>query len=214
MLQVLRYTFNPFQENTYVVYDDISKDCLIFDPGMHTGAERQAFADELARHGLRPVRLINTHGHLDHVFGNRFVYDQYGLLPEIHAGDLALLQKMPAIAAAYGLPPMEASPEPARLLEAGSETILGGERMDLLFTPGHSPGSVSFYFPDAGFVIVGDVLFYGSIGRTDLPGGDHETLLRSIREQLFPLGDAVRVLSGHGPGTDIGHERRHNPFLS
>lgn len=212
MANVVKLTFNDFQENTYVVYDD-SAECIIFDPGCYRPHEEQELTGKISELGLQPVRLINTHCHLDHVFGNRFVAEHYGLDLEIPKGELPLLQAAPQLCLMYGLPPMQPSPEPSVLLEAGQEVTFGNTRLEVLFTPGHSPASMCFYCREDDFVIAGDVLFYGSIGRTDLPGGDHETLIRSIREELLPLPDDTIVYPGHGPETRIGFERLNNPFL-
>ncbi len=212
MALVAKFTFNPFQENTYVVYDQ-SGECVLFDPGCYTAAEKEELRNFLATNGLRPVRLINTHCHIDHVFGNRFVADEYKLELEIHRDELPVLEAVPQVAAFYGLPKPEPSPKPTRFLEAGTTMTFGETTMDILLTPGHSPASLSFFCKEDKFVIAGDVLFRNSIGRTDLPGGDYNTLIHSIRTKLFPLGDEVRVFSGHGEDTTIGYERRHNPFF-
>ena len=212
MTQVAQFEFSPFAENTYVVYDD-SGDCAIFDPGCYTEEERAALQDYIQENKLRVVRLINTHCHLDHVFGNAFVHRTWGVLPELHRDELPLLEHFPAVSRMYGIPDVEPSPMPQHFLEAGEILEFGQTRLRILFTPGHSPGSISFYNHDNKLLISGDVLFRGSIGRSDLPMGDHDTLLRSIREKLLVLDDDVRVYSGHGPATTIGHERQTNPFL-
>ncbi|MEO1256465.1 MAG: MBL fold metallo-hydrolase, partial [Bacteroidota bacterium] len=165
------------------------------------------------QHQLTPVRLLNTHCHIDHVFGNKYVAETYQLELEIHEGELPVLNMLQATGNKYGVP-VELSPAPARFLVPGESLTFGESKLDILFTPGHSPASVSFYNKAGGFVIAGDVLFRGSIGRTDLMGGDFNTLIQSIRSQLFPLGDDVIVYSGHGPQTTIGYERQSNPFLT
>lgn len=214
MAQVLKLTFNPFQENTYVVFDE-SGECVIFDPGCYTTEEKQLLVKEIERKGLRPVRLINTHCHIDHVFGNQFVADHYGLGLEIHAGELPVLKAAPQSALFFGLSSTgPLSPEPEKFIEEGDTVEFGQTKLKAILTPGHSPASLSFFCEDSRFVIAGDVLFYGSIGRTDLPGGDFRTLINSIVQKLFPLGDDVVVYSGHGPDTNIGYERMHNPFLT
>ncbi|MCB9052777.1 MAG: MBL fold metallo-hydrolase [Lewinellaceae bacterium] len=214
MAQVLKLTFNPFQENTYVVFDE-SGECVIFDPGCYTTEEKQLLVKEIERKGLRPVRLINTHCHIDHVFGNQFVADHYGLGLEIHSGELPVLKAAPQSALFFGLSSTgPLSPEPEKFIEEGDTVEFGQTKLKAILTPGHSPASLSFFCEDSRFVIAGDVLFYGSIGRTDLPGGDFRTLINSIVQKLFPLGDDVVVYSGHGPDTNIGYERMHNPFLT
>ena len=214
MAEVIKLTFNPFQENTYIIYDE-TKECTIIDPGCYTPAERQMLSDAIREHSLRPVRLINTHCHLDHVFGNQYVADTYGLKLEIHEGELIVLNAAPQSALLYGLamPNEQLSPPPGSYLKEGEQIKFGNTTLDILFTPGHSPASISFYCEKDRFVIAGDVLFLGSIGRTDLPGGNFDTLIKSIMEQLIPLGDEVIVYSGHGPETSIGYEKVHNPFL-
>lgn len=212
MAKVLTLPFNPFQENTYIVYDETGE-CIIFDPGCSNAAEEETLVTVIEEHKLRPVRLINTHCHLDHVFGNAFVAETYGLPLEIHEGELPVLQAVPMVEKMYGMPASKPSPMPGNFLKEDTELSFGNTTLKLLLTPGHSPASLSFYCEKDRFVIAGDVLFMGSIGRTDLPGGDFDTLIRSIEQQLIPLGDDVTVYPGHGPSTNIGYERRHNPFL-
>ncbi len=213
MALVAKFTFNPFQENTYIVYDE-TKECIIFDPGMYTEAEKKHFTDFIESAGLKPVRLINTHCHLDHVFGNKFVADTYQLGLEIHKGEVPVLESFTQTCAMYGVPNVEASPAPSHFIEEGDSITFGNTSLSVLFTPGHSPASISFFCAADQFLIAGDVLFRESIGRTDLPGGDMKTLLDSIREKCFPLGDDVRVYSGHGEDTTIGYEKQNNPFLN
>ncbi|MBX2893265.1 MAG: MBL fold metallo-hydrolase [Saprospiraceae bacterium] len=212
MIQVHTFEFNPFAENTYIVSDETGE-CAIFDPGCYTVEERAALRHFIESEQLRPVRLINTHCHIDHVFGNAFVAKTWHLDLEIHAGELPVLEYFPQVCKMYGIPFAEESPTPARFIEAGDWVAFGHTRLKALFTPGHSPASLSFYCETEGFVLAGDVLFLESIGRTDLPGGDMETLLHSIRTQLFVLPDATLVYPGHGPATTIRHEKEYNPFL-
>lgn len=212
MADVIQLTFNPFQENTYIVYDD-TKACVIIDPGCNSAAEEAKLMQEINRLGLRPERLLNTHCHIDHVFGNRFVAETYGLPLEIHAGELPVLESAPQVAVLYNIPYPKRSPQPGAFLEDGQLISFGQTQLEAIFTPGHSPASLSFFCAKDDFLIAGDVLFYESIGRTDLPGGNHQTLLESIQNRLFPLGDQVVVWPGHGPQTSIGYEKRYNPFL-
>ncbi len=214
MAEVLQLTFNPFQENTYIVYDE-TKACAIFDPGCFSAEERAQLSAAIEKHGLKPERLINTHCHIDHIFGNKYVAETYGLPLEIHKGEIPVLQAAPQSAQLFGLPVPDGplSPDPGRFIEEGEIIRFGQTELRALFTPGHSPASLSFFCEQSRFVIAGDVLFYGSIGRTDLPGGDFNTLITSIREQFFPLGEDVKVYPGHGPATNIGYEKQHNPFL-
>ena len=212
MAAVTSFAFNPFQENTYIVFD-ATKECVIIDPGCFHESERKMLINYLSKEGLKPVRLLNTHCHLDHIFGNQFIFDEYGLLPEIHEGELPVLESYPMVAEKYGVPNAQPSPLPIRYIKNGEEISFGESKMKALLTPGHSPASLSFYFEPEGFVIAGDVLFYESIGRTDLPGGDYDTLIASIQRELLPMKDETIVFSGHGPQTTIGHERQNNPFL-
>lgn len=213
MTTVTCLTFNPFQENTYLVHDETG-DCVIFDPGCYEASERRELMNKVQALGLTPVRLINTHCHLDHVFGNRFVADTWSLALEIHPLEAPVLAAVPRVCEMYGLPTPEESPDPLTSLKAGEYIRFGNTELLQLFTPGHSPGSVSFYCAQSKFVIAGDVLFYGSIGRTDLPGGDYDTLIQAIKTELLPLGDDITVYPGHGPATRMGYERKNNPFLN
>lgn len=212
MSVVASFVFSPFQENTYIIYDE-SKECAIIDPGCYTPDEKRQLSDFIEAEGLRPVRLINTHCHLDHMFGNKYVSEKYNLGLEIHKGELPVLQSAVQVGLMYGVP-VEASPAPSSFLDETMQLKFGNTTFDILFTPGHSPASISFYNKEENYIIGGDVLFYESIGRTDLPGGDHNTLLESIRTQFFTLDDDIKVYSGHGPVTTIGHEKKNNPFLN
>ncbi len=214
MTTILSLTFNPVSENTYLVFDNETREAIIFDPGCFTNAEEALLAKTIADHQLIPVKLINTHCHFDHIFGNDFVMKKYGLKLGIHELEKDILQLAPAIVNTYGLPPMRPSP-PADYFIAEGETIaLGDASFEVLFCPGHSPGSICFYNAAENYLIAGDVLFNGSIGRTDLPGGDHQTLLGSIMTKLLPLPDETVVWPGHGGNTTIGKERTSNPFLT
>lgn len=211
MISIQQFTFNAWAENSYVLYDQ-SGECIIIDPGCEAREEQDELVSFIKKTGLIPVLLLNTHCHIDHVLGNKFVQDMYGLLPRFHRLEEAVLNAMVPYAASMGQP-YDASPPAESFLEEGIPIQFGNSSLDSLFTPGHSPGSLSFFSGEDRFLIGGDVLFQGSIGRTDLPGGDFDTLIRSIKTQLFPLGDDVKVYPGHGPATTIGAERQHNPFL-
>jgi glyoxylase-like metal-dependent hydrolase (beta-lactamase superfamily II) len=213
MAKVHKFTFNPFQENTYVVADD-NGNCAIFDPGCYYPQEKELIVKFIDENKLKPVRLINTHCHLDHIFGNKFIAETYNLKLEIHKGELPVLDSAPIVCQNYGIPYPDESPQPGNFLEEGDMVEFGSTQLKILFTPGHSPASISFYEPNDKFLIAGDVLFYDSIGRTDLPGGDYHTLINSIKEQLFPLDNEVTVYSGHGQDTTIGREKLLNPFLN
>ena len=210
-LHVHVLTFNPFQENTYIISAP-SGECIIIDPGCFDQGERDELTQTIKDLGLKPVRLINTHCHIDHILGNAFVAKTWGLGLEIHKGEIPVLESGLMVSGMYGVP-YDPSPKPSSFLNEGDEIVLDGHVMKILFTPGHSPASICFYNMADGWVIGGDVLFYESIGRTDLPGGDHATLLKSIREQLFVLPSETIVYPGHGPSTKIGYEKMFNPFM-
>jgi glyoxylase-like metal-dependent hydrolase (beta-lactamase superfamily II) len=211
MITVKSFTFNPIQENTYVLYDE-SGECVIIDPGCYDDRERQQMRQFLSDNKLRPLHLLNTHTHLDHIFGNAFIHREYKLEPRMHEKDLPVLAAFLASANLYGMN-AEAAPEPGKFINEGDVISFGNSKLEIFFTPGHSPGSISFFSREDKFIIAGDVLFQGSIGRTDLPGGNFETLISSIKEKLFTLDDDFKVYSGHGPVTTIGFEKKHNPFL-
>ena len=211
MLSVKAFTFNPVQENTYVLYND-QKECCIIDPGCYFKEEQTELKNFIENSGLKPVLLLNTHCHLDHIFGNKFVHETWGLLLHIHQNEKKILEFGPASGIMYNLPFENYSAE-LKFLKPAANIRLGKDELEVRFTPGHSPGSVSFYHQPGGFVIGGDVLFNGSIGRTDLPGGDFDTLVNSIQEQLFLLPGETIVYSGHGPETTIEFEKINNPFV-
>ena len=205
-LPILRFTYGPFAENTYVVIGRSGREAMIVDPGV----DAEPVLEEVAARGLTVTLLLNTHGHLDHVAGNAAFKRATGAPLAIHPDDLPMLRLLPAQGALYGLD-IEASPEPDLLLAEGEPLIFDGDAFDVLHTPGHTPGGICLRLRDQ--MIVGDTLFQGSVGRTDLPGGDWDTLVRSIRGKLFALPDAVRCYPGHEGETTIGRERRDNPFV-
>lgn len=212
MATVYSFTFNTFAENTYVVYDD-TQECVIIDPGCSDARERQRLANFIAANNLTPVRLLNTHCHIDHIFGNRFVAETYKLALEIHEGELPVLQAFPAVAQMLGIGGIQQSPDASKFLKEGDTLSFGETEFEVLLTPGHSPASVCFYNKKGKFVLSGDVLFERSIGRTDLLGGNYETLMNSIFDQLLTLSDDVVIYPGHGKATTIGAERSQNPFV-
>jgi hydroxyacylglutathione hydrolase len=212
MIKIASFTFNPFEENTYLLFDE-TKECAIIDPGCHSVEEKQTLAQFIEAENLKPVKLLLTHSHIDHILGNNFVAGKYNLKPEVNELELPMLQNAKMIGQMYGIE-VEPSPEPEIFLAEGNTVRFGNSELQVLFTPGHSRGSICFYNAEDKFVIAGDVLFNESIGRTDLPGGDYNTLIKSIREKLFNLPDDNKVYPGHGPATTIGHEKKHNPFLT
>jgi len=211
MFQLQTFEFSPIQENTYLLYNE-HNDCIIIDPGCYFEEEREVLASFIQSKNLNPVLLLNTHCHLDHVFGNKFVAEKYGLIPHIHPLEKKLLEYAPTSGLMYNLPFDNYTGELA-YVDKGSILKVGEDELLAIFTPGHSPGSLSFYCKKQLFIISGDVLFQRSVGRTDLPGGDHATLIRSIQEKLMILPDETVVFSGHGPSTTVIAERNGNPFL-
>ena len=203
--------FNPFQENTYVVWDDAGHAAII-DPGCSNAGERAELDLCIASNGLIPVKLLNTHCHIDHVLGNGHVERTYGLQLLIHSAELPVHQAVPEYSHMWGIEADDIG-TPSHFINEGDVIEVGSLRLEALFTPGHSPGSITYYERGSGNAFVGDVLFQGSIGRTDLPGGNMKTLMASIINRLMPLSDSIRVHPGHGPSTTIGHERRSNPFV-
>jgi hydroxyacylglutathione hydrolase len=212
MITVHFFTFSPFGENTYILCDETNQ-CVIIDPGCYDNRERAELVDFITTKKLTPVKLLNTHCHLDHVFGNAFVAETYKLQVEAHKNEKPILEAFLRTASMYDLN-AEASPEIAVFLNEGDKIIFGNSSLEILFTPGHSPGSITFYNREQQFMVSGDVLFNRSIGRSDLPGGNHDTLIDSIQLKLFPLGDEFKVYSGHGPATTIGSERVNNPYIT
>lgn len=212
MMQYHFFTFNPFQENSYLVWDE-TLDCIIIDPGCSNPAEEDELRNYIRDNKLKPVALINTHCHIDHVLGNKFVSETYNLIPKIHPLEKPLLDAVQSYAHMYGFT-YEASPEAQQVLADHDVFRFGKSELKQILAPGHSPGSICFYAEEEQFLIGGDVLFRMSIGRSDLPGGDAKTLLESIRKRIFTLPDTVEVLPGHGEFTTIGFEKLHNPFLS
>lgn len=211
-MKVTCLTFNPFQENTYLLYDD-TKECVVVDPGCYELTEQQELKRYIESNDLKVVRLLNTHCHIDHVLGNRFVADTYKVELEIHEDELQTLRSVPVYAPNYGFQMYSGIEASTNYLKEGDTIKFGNSELQILFAPGHAPGHVVFYSETDKVCIGGDVLFKGSIGRTDLPGGDFDTLINSIRTKLFTLPDDTVVYPGHGPETTIAYEKKYNPFL-
>lgn len=212
MIKVHRFTFNPYSENTYVLYDTTKK-CAIIDPGCYTREEKKELENWITDQSLEPVLLLNTHCHIDHILGNAFVAETYNLIPQFHRSELEILRAASVYGPNMGFVIEEAS-EPEVFLDEGGCIRFGESELQIILTPGHSPGSLVFYHTEQKIAIGGDVLFYQSIGRTDLPGGNYDQLMHSIKEKLFKLGDGYTVYPGHGPETTIGFEKQYNPFLT
>ena len=211
MLTVKAFSFNPVQENTYILYNE-KKQCCIIDPGCYFPEERDQLKNFVDKNALTPALLLNTHCHLDHVFGNKFIHDTWGLILHIHEKEKQVLDLAPASGELWQLP-FENYKGNLVFISEGSTINLGDDELEIRFTPGHSPGHVCFYDEADGFAISGDVLFNGSIGRTDLPGGDFDVLINSIQTQLFTMPDDTKIYSGHGPMTTVGLEKMNNPFV-
>lgn len=211
-MKIASFVFNPFEENTYLLYDETGE-CVIIDPGCYDQSEQNELYDFIRQENLTPVRLLNTHCHIDHVLGNAFIAESFGLKPEIHSAERELLRSAADYGKMYGIM-MQPSPDPLETLKENEIIQFGKTKLKVLFTPGHSPGSVCFYEEENNNLIGGDVLFRRSIGRTDLPGGDHQTLLDSLTGKLYLLPVNCVVHPGHGPTTTIGEEINHNPFTS
>lgn len=212
MITVEQHTFNPFQENTFLIYDE-TKEALVVDPGCYFPEEKERFKQMVDSKGLSLKGIISTHSHLDHVFGNKYVMDTFNVGLTIHKEDLQTLNMLTRTADMCGIPNVEESPAPTNYIAEGEQIKFGNSVLDVVFVPGHAPGHIAFVSHKDEFVINGDCLFQGSIGRTDLPGGNTEQLLNSIRTQLFTLPDGYTVYCGHGSSTTIGYEKENNPFL-
>jgi hydroxyacylglutathione hydrolase len=212
MLQIKSFVFSPIEENTYILFNELNE-CIIIDPGCYFDNEKDMLQSFIADKKLTPKILLNTHCHLDHVFGNKYVAEKYKLTPQIHAKEKVVLEFAPVSGLTYNMPFDNYNGE-LIFLKEGDIIKLGGDELQVIEAPGHSPGSICFYCKKQNFIISGDVLFNRSIGRTDLPGGNHQTLINSIRKKLFVLPDETKTYSGHGPETTIGEEKRYNPFLN
>jgi hydroxyacylglutathione hydrolase len=210
MLKLQRFEFNPLQENTYVLFDS-SGECVIIDPGCYDAQEKDDLAQFITENNLTVKMLLNTHGHVDHVLGNAFVKEKYKVKLYIGKEDEATLRAVKVYAPHYGFFQYEEA-EPDEFLKEGDVVKFGQQQLTVLFVPGHAPGHIAFYHEEQKLIIAGDVLFYNSIGRTDLPGGNFDTLIKSIHDKLFTLPNDVVVYPGHGPETSIGFEKKTNPF--
>lgn len=211
MIQIKSFVCNPYQENTYILYDDEGAAAII-DPGMYGPGEEEAVKAFIDKLGLKPQLLLNTHCHVDHVLGNRYVFEQYGLLPQFHEGELPLLMEVQNYAPQMGIR-YDISPIGETFLPETGSVRFGDNELSIIFAPGHSPAHLCFYHREQHFLIGGDVLFRNSIGRTDLPGGNHQQLLTTIKQKLYTLPDETEVYPGHGPQTTIGYEKQTNPFI-
>lgn len=211
MIQVEKFTFNPFQENTYILFDE-TKECVVIDPGCYGPEEKQHLLNFIDENDLKPVKLLNTHCHIDHIQGNYIVASKYDVKLEAHPLEVEVLKFSPEWGKQYGING-DLSPEIEVFLNEGDKVEFGNSVLDVVFVPGHSPGHIAFISHADKFVVGGDVLFQGSFGRYDLPGGDLPTLINSIKTKLFVLPDEYTVYAGHMGETTIGAEKSTNPIL-
>ena len=211
MIQIHSFCFNPFQENTYILFND-EKEAIIIDPGMYTRIDFKQFTNFIEEQQLTPRLLLNTHCHLDHVFGNNFVHENYGLTAHFHKNEQLVIDRLPEASAKWGIP-TEAYKGSVQYLEANEIIHFGKDQFKCLFTPGHSPGSLCFYNELQQFIIGGDLIFMDGVGRTDLPGSNPTDLINSIRTEIMPLKDDLMIYSGHGPETSLGREKLYNPYI-
>jgi hydroxyacylglutathione hydrolase len=210
MIQIKKFTFNPVGVNAYLLWDETNEAVLI-DPACSNMAEEKTLSRFVEDNNLKIVHLLNTHGHFDHLMGNSFAGDKWNLISRIHPGDLPMVSQARQHAMFFGI--TMANPKEAQALNPQEEIAFGNSVLKVIHVPGHSAGSVAYHCEESKFLVVGDILFEGSVGRTDLPGGNHALLISGIKEKLLTLDDNTRVFSGHGNETTIGEERRYNPFL-
>jgi hydroxyacylglutathione hydrolase len=212
MLMIKSFTFNPLQENTIVAYDE-TKEAVIIDPGCYEPSEMKELDQFISSNDLSVKYLLNTHCHFDHVLGNDHVKEKYKVKLLIHPKEEVVLRAVKTYISNYGFAGYRET-FPDGFLEEGDHVNFGNTSLEIFFLPGHAPGHIGFYHRDQKIIISGDVLFKNSIGRTDLPGGDFQTLIKSIHQKLFVLPDDVVVYPGHGPTTVIGNEKNNNPFCA
>jgi len=212
MIKIKKFVFNPIQVNTYVVYDE-TNECVVIDAGCYLDNEKQELISFLEQNNLIPVKVLNTHLHIDHIFGNTLLFEKYNLLPQAHKQDDFLLEQAAFFATSLGMSLNKELPKIGKYLSDNDIVKFGGSELKVIHVPGHSPGSIVFYNEKQHFIFAGDVLFKGSIGRTDLPLGDYDTLIKGIKNKLFTLADDVIVYPGHGEQTTIGEEKNSNPFF-
>jgi len=210
MISIKKFIFNSFEVNAYILSDD-TKECIIIDPACYDDLEKRTLTDYIDSNSLKPVKLINTHCHVDHLLGNSFVIEKYKLSTEIHKAGLPLLGNLKGYGMMFGIN-VENIPKPINFIEDNQIIRFGNSSLKAIYVPGHADGSLAFY-SEEGFVIVGDVLFYSGIGRTDLPSGNQSLLINNIKTKLFVLPEKTIVYCGHGPETTIGFEKENNPFF-
>lgn len=212
MIKIEKFVVNPLSENTFVVSDE-SGDCILVDPGFYFPEEHDEIRNYIAENKLNPVKITNTHCHFDHIMGVEFVREEYGIPFHAHADDAFWIERAEQQANTFGFKLKPVQPIDAFLTE-NKNIKFGNTELEVIHIPGHTPGHVVFYNREAEVLIAGDVLFYGSIGRTDLPKGNHDDLISNIKNKLLILPENTKVYCGHGPETTIGFEKSSNPFLT
>ncbi len=211
-MNIKKFTFNPIEVNAFVLWDE-TLECVIIDAACFYPYEQEKLKLFIETLHLKPVKLLNTHGHFDHLLGNEFVRNTWGLSGEIHMNDKYLVEQASGQSLLFGMS-IAKPPAPGHFFEDGEIIRFGNSSLKVICVPGHSPGSVAFYSETDKLLIAGDILFCGSVGRTDLPGGSHEQLISGIKEKLMILNPQVKVYCGHGPETTIGAEKDNNPYLN
>ena len=211
-MQIKSFVFNPFMENTYVLYDE-TNEAIIIDPGCYAPQETDMLKEFISAKDLKVVKLVNTHCHIDHVLGNYFVKQKYGVPLYMHDSDQETLKSVEVYAPSYGFQQYK-STSPDHFFNEGDTVEFGNTSLDVIFLPGHAPGHVVLFHKLSKQLIGGDVLFRESIGRTDLPGGNHDLLIEGIQQKLFKLPEDTTVYPGHGDPTTVGHEMSYNPFCA
>lgn len=212
-MKVAIFTFSLFGINTYVVYDPVTLECAIIDPGMMGIEEENAMNGFITKNNLKVTQIINTHLHIDHVVGDYWAKERFGVPVKAHKNDEALGERVQQQAQMFGIREKFHGVEINEYLEEGDTVRIGEGELKVIHVPGHSQGSIALYDEKDGFLIAGDILFQRSVGRTDLPGGSHEQLINGIKRKLMTLPDNTVVYPGHGPSTTIGDEKKFNPFL-
>lgn len=211
-MNIVKFVFNPIQENTYLLWDE-SRECIIIDAGNASAAENSRLTDFISEYDLKPVFVVNTHGHFDHLLGVNYLKQRYGVKFALSSKDEYLRSMAKASCAMFGLDIDIEVPQIDIDLDTVGCISFGNTELKIIKTPGHTPGGVSLYEPISGYIFTGDTLFRESIGRTDLPGGDYSSLINSILKNLIPLGDNTIIYPGHSDKSTIGHESLYNPFV-
>ena len=212
MIRVKKFVVNPLQENTYIISDETNA-CIFIDPGYYYEEEHDEIREYISENNLKPAKITNTHCHFDHIMGVEFVRNEFKIPFHAHAADEFWVEKAIDQGQMFGFEMQPVRPID-NYLEEGTKIEFGSSELEIIHVPGHSPGHVVFYNRENNFLIAGDVLFYGSIGRSDLPGGNHQQLISNIKSKLFVLPEETKVYCGHGPETTLGFEKINNPYLT